>query len=377
MAGPRATQKRQRALAAAGGQHVQPSHQLGDRVVPRHRLVLRVAAIAGSLQRLRDAVRVVGHLNRCLPSRAQPAVIHRVLGGALQLLRRVDAHEAGLPVAHHVAVRVHHAHGQAAARRAHRTDARLPGRLARNDVLVGHEPDQRVLGTAAARQRGGGAADGSELDEGAAIHQKWQVRQSSGACLSWWQFTQKPMFRSTVFCATVCWPIGPWQVSHAISFADVRRVVELHVRRRRIAVDALPGEIDALLAHRGDQLDARPVGGDGVVADHAGAHARQPRHRPGGHAFVAVLGAGDLLADVDVVRELDRLHRAPAAAPGSRRARRGGWGARWSTPRATPRAGRDRPAAAEAWWCRCSRSRPQSAIPRRTPKERPRTSREA
>ena len=103
------------------------------------------------------------------------------------------------------------------------------------DAHIGHTPGFHVAwpgtmsssgtnrtsvfsGTAAARQRGGGAADGSELDEGAAIHQKWQVRQSSGACLSLWQFTQKPMLRSTVFCATVCWPIGPWQVSHAISF---------------------------------------------------------------------------------------------------------------------------------------------------------------
>ena len=127
---------------------------------------------------------MIGDLNRRLAARAQPAVIHRMLGAALELLGRVDAHDAGLAVAHDVVVRVHHAHGQAAARRAHRADARLPRRQARDDVLVGHEPDERVLGIAAAGQRGGGAADGGELDEGAAIHQKWQVRQSIGAFFS-------------------------------------------------------------------------------------------------------------------------------------------------------------------------------------------------
>ena len=174
--------------------------------------------IAGSLQRLRDAVRVIRDLDRRLAARAQAAVVHGMLGRALQLLRGVNLHHAGLPVAHHVAIGVHHADRKAAAGGAHRAHARLPGCLAGDDVLVRHEADERVLGAAATTgQRGGGAADGGELDEGAAIHQKWQVRQSSGACLSLWQFTQKPMVRSTVRCATVCWPIGPWHVSHAIS----------------------------------------------------------------------------------------------------------------------------------------------------------------
>src|SRR5688572_6164243 len=95
--------------------------------------------------------------------------------------------------------------------------------------------------------------------------------------------------------------------------ANVRRVVELHVRLLRVAVHALPREIDPLIAHGGDLLDARPVGRDGVVADHARPDARQPRDRTSRHAFVAVLGAGDLLADVHVVRKLDRLDRVGPA----------------------------------------------------------------
>src|SRR5262245_30604899 len=90
---------------------------------------------------------------------------------------------------------------------------------------------------------------------------------------------------------------------------DMRRVVELHVCLRKVAIDPLPGEVDSLLAHRGDLLDARPIGGDRVVADHAGPDTRQTGNRARRHALVAVLGTGDLLADVHVVRELDRLHR--------------------------------------------------------------------
>src|SRR5688572_9274523 len=95
--------------------------------------------------------------------------------------------------------------------------------------------------------------------------------------------------------------------------ANVRRVVELHVRLLRVTKHALPGEIDALFPHRGDLFDARPIGGDCVVADHARPDARQARDRTSRHALMAVLGAGDLLADVHVVRELDWLNRVGPA----------------------------------------------------------------
>src|SRR5688500_11445388 len=96
--------------------------------------------------------------------------------------------------------------------------------------------------------------------------------------------------------------------------ADVGCMIETHVGRRRVAVDALPDEVLTALAHRRELLDAGPVGGNRVVADHAGADTRQPRHRAGADRFVAVLGAGDLLAGVDVVRKLERLLRL--GAPG-------------------------------------------------------------
>ena len=96
--------------------------------------------------------------------------------------------------------------------------------------------------------------------------------------------------------------------------ADVRRMIELDVRLRRVIKHALPGEIDAFFPHRRNLLDTRPIGGNRVVADHARPHTRQTCNRPRRHRLVTILGAGDLFADVDVVRELDRLHGFRIAA---------------------------------------------------------------
>src|SRR5438552_6194752 len=50
--------------------------------------------------------------------------------------------------------------------------------------------------------------------------------------------------------------------------ADVRRVIELHVRFLRESVDALPRNLDALLRVRRHLLDQRTVGRNLAVADH-------------------------------------------------------------------------------------------------------------
>src|SRR5438128_2471913 len=77
--------------------------------------------------------------------------------------------------------------------------------------------------------------------------------------------------------------------------ADVRRVIEPDVRRLRVAVDALPVEVEALVLERRDRLDPRLVGRDRRVADHAGVHARQPGDRSLRDALMTVLGAADTL----------------------------------------------------------------------------------
>src|SRR5215813_2330303 len=82
--------------------------------------------------------------------------------------------------------------------------------------------------------------------------------------------------------------------------ADMRSVVELHVRRFRIAVNALPREIDAFVRHRGDLLNARLVRRDRGVTNQAGVDAGQTGPRSLGDALMAVLEARQPLLDVDV-----------------------------------------------------------------------------
>src|SRR4051812_25606197 len=89
--------------------------------------------------------------------------------------------------------------------------------------------------------------------------------------------------------------------------ADVRRVIEPDVRTVAVAVDTLPVEIDPLLGHLRDLLNARLVGGDGRVADQAGVDAGEAGLRPLRDGLMAVLRAGETLFDVGIVRELDRL----------------------------------------------------------------------
>src|SRR5687768_4262187 len=57
--------------------------------------------------------------------------------------------------------------------------------------------------------------------------------------------------------------------------ADVRRMVEAHVRLGRVVEHAAPHEVLSAFTHRGDLTDALPIGGDGVMTDHARPHARQ------------------------------------------------------------------------------------------------------
>src|SRR5688500_885374 len=90
--------------------------------------------------------------------------------------------------------------------------------------------------------------------------------------------------------------------------ADVRSVVELDVVVVGEAVHPLPRQVDPHLVHFGDLLDARPVGGDRRMTDHAGAQAGNPCDRALVDPLVTEL-AGDFLADVDVVRELQGLRR--------------------------------------------------------------------
>ena len=72
------------------------------------------------------------------------------------------------------------------------------------------------------------------------------------------------------------------------SRANVRRVIELHVRGRLESVNALPGNVFAARAVRCQFLDFRLVGGDHLVASHAEIDARDPGIRPLIHSHMAI-----------------------------------------------------------------------------------------
>src|SRR5262245_66350856 len=57
--------------------------------------------------------------------------------------------------------------------------------------------------------------------------------------------------------------------------ANVRRVVEPHVRLCRVAEHALPREIASLFSHLRDLTNTRAIGRDVAMAAHAGQHARE------------------------------------------------------------------------------------------------------
>jgi hypothetical protein len=149
---------------------IESRDELGQGVVPGDRLVASVATIAGPFERLRDAIRMVGHLDRRLAARAEPPVIDGMVGAPLELLGRVDLHDPGLPVAHDVLVGVHHANREPAPGWTQRADPGFPRRDARIDIFVRHEADELVFRAAATDERSARAGDCGELDEISAVH---------------------------------------------------------------------------------------------------------------------------------------------------------------------------------------------------------------
>src|SRR5262249_40239143 len=154
--------------------------QFADRIIPAHRLEVAGAAIAGALHRLDHPIGVIGDLNRRLPARAQAALADRILGQAFEFLRDAHRHDAGLAVAGRLDVGLHDADVDRAARRARRTDARLPLGNARRQILVAHQADPLMLRVPATRQRRARPGDRRELDEVPALHGYRSVAQRVG-----------------------------------------------------------------------------------------------------------------------------------------------------------------------------------------------------
>ena len=95
--------------------------------------------------------------------------------------------------------------------------------------------------------------------------------------------------------------------------ANVRRVIEFHVRRRLKAINALPGDVFAARHVSGELLDFGLVGRDHLMAGHAEIHAGNARIRPLIHADMAI-HALQAVRKMHFVRVSDGLHRLRADA---------------------------------------------------------------
>lgn len=84
-------------------------------------------------------------------------------------------------------------------------------------------------------------------------------------------------------------------------------MIEAHVRFIVVAVDPLPGDIQAFGFKGGELLNPRLIGRDRRVTDHARLDAGQPGNRALGGAFMAIVRTRQTLRGVDVVRKFDRL----------------------------------------------------------------------
>jgi len=90
--------------------------------------------------------------------------------------------------------------------------------------------------------------------------------------------------------------------------ADVRGVIELHVRGGLKSVDALPRHVLAIVEVGGKFLDLGLVGRDYAVTIHAEIRAGDARVGPLVYSHVAI-GALHAIGNVNLMGKLDRLHR--------------------------------------------------------------------
>ena len=117
--------------------------------VPGNFLEIGGTARATELERIGEAIGMIENLKTGLASRAELASVNGMLGIALELFRQAHFDDAGLTIANDFRVALHHPHQRAAAGRAQRAHAGLPSGDSGDEIFVGNETNQLVLGAAA------------------------------------------------------------------------------------------------------------------------------------------------------------------------------------------------------------------------------------
>ena len=231
------------------GQGVELRHELGDRGVPADRLERRrCRARPVRLQRLRDPVRMIGDLNRRLAARAQRALVDRMRRVALELLRQ--AHARRRPPGRCGPTSTSPCMTRTVVPQPARHSGHTPGFTSAMPGISSSSGMKRMSWFSGLPQLGERRAvpvTAVSLMNVTAVHGISSGRsgsRSTPACCGGSR-------RRTPWCdrrcarATVCLRHVAVARGAVHLRADMRRVIEAHVRFVREPVDALPGNVDA------------------------------------------------------------------------------------------------------------------------------------
>ncbi len=144
--------------------------QFGKSILPTHYLEIGGAAGPPTLERIGEAVRMIEHLKGGMAPGAEFAAVDRVLRIAFELFCQAHLDQAGAAVAHDFGIAFHDAHESPAAGGTERAYARFPGGDSGNEIFVGNETDELLLGAAAGLESRHGAREGRNFEKVTALH---------------------------------------------------------------------------------------------------------------------------------------------------------------------------------------------------------------
>src|ERR1700722_12996870 len=228
---------------------------------------------------------------------------------AFELLGQAHLDQALLAATHHLGFALHDAHQQAATRGAYGADARLDGGDAGDQLFVRYETNELLLCATTAFERGHRSRECRYFDEVASLHRLVVTRLAINRDLLLHVAVDAKTHVQIDFSFGRCLLREVAVASGAVDpGADVRRMVEAHVRGLAVVVNAYPGYVFPARLIGSNLLDLRTIGGDRLMAAHADSHAGNARLRALIHSNVAK-GARQPLRQMHFVGVGDRLHR--------------------------------------------------------------------
>src|SRR5689334_13954964 len=144
--------------------------QIGKGIIPGDFLEIARAARPAALEGIGYAIRVVEHLKRSMAPGAEFSSVNGVIRIAFEFFCQPHLDQARAAVAHDFGITFHYADERAAAGRTQRANAWLPSGDAGNEVLVGNETNELLLGAAAGFKGRDGARESRNFQEVTPFH---------------------------------------------------------------------------------------------------------------------------------------------------------------------------------------------------------------